>query len=505
MNIKNINPNSDKQHIDSIDLAEVKNFPKFLLSTELIPFRHINNLKIDFIHPISVISGTNRSGKSTILMTLACSHFNFKKRNVHNGKLERQTWSSMMQFTSHDKQTRDWTYYITYKLGSKTERKRGQRKFDTKKWNGIGKKESQFRDREVVFIDLDRVLPARNFGKTTFNKAKRAVSTPISPTNVDRIETYLSYVLEQDIKMQQLAKHLDKDIYKYNNANEYSSYNAATGEEVLAKIIIDTIEIKKDSLVLIDEIEVGLHPKVQRRLIDVLYHIARTDNKQFIITSHSPSILSSLPDKSRTFIEKQNNGEYKAIPNISVNAALSKMDSISYPLVDIFCEDKEAYKIIKKAIFSIQTEQKLNNFNDLINPIIVGSADKTYNCLKAHQETYDFKKIKTGVACILDGDQRSLYAPEECLHFIYSKESPEQFLVRSLLSIHPQPQLQYHLENSNPHCLFDKMIEFSLSTTKEESFELCWATFLQTADGIVYFDELKSFIVQMAKKYSPNL
>lgn len=510
---KEINPNADKDFIDQLDLDNEHVFPKFLKTIRLAPFRHITDLTINFVHPISIIAGTNRSGKSTILMALACSHFDFKKRNIHNGKLERHTWSSIMQFTKHDKQVLDWTYYITYKRGKKEEIKRGQRKALTKKWNGIGKKESQFTNRQVIFLDLDRILPARNFGKTIFVKAQHAIITNISTNNVSRIEKYLSYVLEEDFKLKKITGHLDKDIFKYSNTNEYSSYNAATGEEVLTKIIIDIIEAPDHSLILIDELEVGLHPKVQRRLIHTLYNIARNDNKQFIITSHSPSILSSLPDKARVFIEKTSDSKFKAIPNISVNASLSKMDSVSYPLVDLYCEDKEAKKIIQKAISSIQKDKSLTNYADLINIIVSGSGDKTYSYFKSHQETYPFKRIKTGFACVLDGDRRILnssagnlsYPPEECLHFIYSSESPEKFLTREYLSTYPNTTLVYHLNNSNTHCLFDKMVEASLCTTVEEAFEMCWSHFLTTTNGNLYFEELKTFILNMTKKYSPDL
>lgn len=512
MSKENINPNSDKDFIDNIDLSDERHFPRFLKTVRLYPFRHITDLTINFIHPISVIAGTNRSGKSTILMALACSHYDFKKRNIHNGKLERHTWSSIMRFTSQDKQTRDWTYEITYKIGREKEPRRGQRKAATKKWNGIGKKEGQFQERQVIFLDLDRILPARNFGRAIFNKAQKAAVKGISTNNTDRIEGYLSYILEESFKLNKLADHLDKAIFKYSNTNEYSSYNAATGEEVLTKIIIDIIEAPKQSLILIDEIEVGLHPKIQRRLIQVLYKIARKDNKQFIITSHSPSILQSLPDKARIFIEKTSDTNFKAIPNISVNAALSKMDSASYPLIDLFCEDKEAKKIIQKAISSIQQEKLWMNFADLINIIVSGSACKTYTFFKSHQETYNHKKIKTGYACILDGDQEALkkdgrlmYPPEECLHFIYSNESPERFLLRAYLNNHPNQNLTYHLNDSNPHCLFKRMIEQSICTTEDDAFEICWSNFLETTEGKLYFEKLKGFILDMVKKYSPDL
>jgi predicted ATPase len=499
-----MNPNSAKQYIDEIDLGTALNFPKFITEIELSPFRHIPALTVQFNHPISVIAGTNRSGKSTILMALACSHYNFNKRNIRNGALERQTWSSIMQFTNQDKQSEDWTYYITYKQGTKTERKKGQRKSSTKKWNGIGKKESQFKDRDVIFLDLDRVLPARHFGKVIFNKSQNATASDISSNNT-LIQDYLSYVLEEAFELKRLATHIDKDILKYSNSKEYSSYNAAAGEEVLAKMIFDIVEAPKNSLILIDEIEVGLHPKIQRRLIDVLYHIAKKDSKQFILTSHSPAILSSLPDKARIFIEKTHDSNYKAIQNISVNAALSKMDSKSYPLVDLYCEDEWAKKIIQKAISDIQITQSLNNFSDLINIIISGSADNTYNFFQYHKDTYPHKKIKTGFACVLDGDQRNSIGEDECLHFIYSNDSPEKFLVSSYIKSNPNIAMKYHLSKSNVHCLFDKMIECSIGTTHDEVFDLCWNHFISTVYGEKYFSELKGFIKNMAIRYSPDL
>src|SRR5690606_16607495 len=103
MTRKKINPNRDRDFVNALDLTKEKVYPKFLKVIEFEPFRHIKSLKVNFNHPISVISGTNRSGKSTILMSIACSHFNFIKRNSQNGNLERHTWSSLMQFTSKDK------------------------------------------------------------------------------------------------------------------------------------------------------------------------------------------------------------------------------------------------------------------------------------------------------------------------------------------------------------------------------------------------------------------
>ncbi len=417
-----------------------------------------------------------------------------------------------MLFTDHDKQNEDWGYYITYKVGNNPqERKRGQRKYNTKKWSGIGKKESQFRDRQVVLVDTDRILPARNYGGAIHWRARSEPLSSVSTANQQRIDNYISYILEDRFALKKVVHHINKSIYKYNNSNEYSSYNAASGEDVLSKIIIDLVEAENNSLVLIDEIEIGLHPKVQRRLMQVIYHIAKEDNKQFIITTHSPSILSSVPEKARIFIEKSYDGNFKAIPNISINAALSKMDSESYPLVDLFCEDDTAHFIIDKAISEIQTRKQ--NFSNLVNVIEIGSANKTYSCFQHHKDTYKDKKVKTGYACVLDGDMRNKrgsddklqYPAEDCLHFIYSDLAPERFLVDEYEKLNPNTNLRYHIDKTNCHCLFDKMNELSQGTTKKEAFEICWNNFINTTNGQNYFNELQQFITNTVKKFSPDL
>ncbi len=508
-----INVNSDKDFFEKVDISKAKTFPFFLKELKFEPFRHIPKLEISFNNPISIISGTNRSGKSTVLMALACSHYDFLKRNPKNGKLERHTWSSLMKTTPHDIQVNDWTYHITYKTGKKTETKRGQRKKASKKWNGIGKKESQYTFRQVIFIDLDRIVPARFYGDKIYLLTKSATLQAISSTKVAEIEKYMSYILEERFTINKLAQYQDKETFKYKNSNQYSSYNAATGEEVLTRIIIDIVEAPKSSLILIDEIEMGLHPKVQRRLLDVIRNVSRNEEKQFILSTHSGTILDAVNDKSRIFIEKNSKGDFKAIQNISVYAALTKMDSKSYPLMDVYCEDLEAQKIIKKALNEIESTKGITNFSELVNIIISGSADRTFTNFNSHKNTYEFKKIRSGFACVLDGDMKTIrdskgnltYQPSDDLHFLYSNECPEKFLTREYLVTHPNVSIEYYLENENPHYLFKAIVENSTFNDEAEVFDYCWSLVLSTEKGKLYFESLQKFLIDMAKKYSPEL
>ncbi len=503
-----INPNSDRDYIDNLDISNAKKFPLFVTELEFDKFRHINKLEVKFHHPISVISGVNRVGKSTILMALACSHVRFMKRNPNNGTLERQTWSSLMQFTSKDIQSVDWTYYMSYKTGAKKgPKKRGQRKASTKKWNGIAKKEGQFDERLVVMTDLDRCLPARFYSSSLFNKSKNAHSNQIATSKSQLIAVYMSYILEEQFTLMKLASHQDKDVFTYQSNHEYSSYNAATGEETLIRIILDAVEAEKKSLILIDEIELGLHPKIQRRLMDVLYHIAREDEKQFILTTHSATILSSVPNKSRIFLDKKGDGNIVALHGISVNQALSKMDSLSYPLIDLYCEDDIAEKVIQCALREMQKTDK--DIMNVVNIIKSGASNIVYSDFSSHLRLMPHKKVKTGCGCILDGDQvgdTRFKEHSSKIHFLLGNDSPEKILVSAYEEAYPNTSLNYHINSSNNHSLFDKMVECCDDIlTKEDAVTLCCQHYFSLEKGKDELEKIINYIQSRIDEYSISL
>ena len=81
------------------------------------------------------------------------------------------------------------------------------------------------------------------------------------------------------------GSHINKSCFLISHAGEsYSSYNAASGEEAVIYLLKDIIDCPPDSLFLIDEIEAGFHPSVQRKLADIIQYISWRDKKQFIIT-----------------------------------------------------------------------------------------------------------------------------------------------------------------------------------------------------------------------------
>lgn len=513
-----INPHSDKAAINGYQnktlQEQVHDFPLFFIKIEFDHFRHIRNLEVPFNSPITVISGSNKSGKTSILLSIACSHYNFFKRNPNTGQFERTRWGDVMKFTNHDIQTEDWTYFVSYRNGNRTDTKRGQRKMATKKWNGVAKKESQIgtprggnnNGRKVYLIDMDRIVPVRNCSQTIYKKAKGHALNPLSTT----LREYLSYILEVNYNVGEIYAEANNKVFGYNTSHRYSSYNSASGEDTLTRVLDDIIAAENKSLILIEEIEIGLHPKIQRRLMDIIYHEAKINQKQFIITSHAPSILSSVNPESRVFIESNNNG-FRAIQGISINAALTKMDAESYPLLYIYVEDEISQELTRKAIEEIN--KIYNGFSRLVRVIIIGSADQTYQYYKQCALLFSKEVINAGYACILDGDMRDkrtrdndlCYPPEELLFFHYSNNAPEKMLLNEYLAAYPNETLQYHFDYSNPHCLLSKMVEVGVCVSKEDAFDMCFNALKSTGHGQQYLNEMQQFIINCCKKFSPDL
>src|SRR5205814_857902 len=84
----------------------------------------------------------------------------------------------------------------------------------------------------------------------------------------------------------------------------YSGFHQGAGETVLAELV--QVDIPQYSILLIDEVESSLHPKLQRRLIRDLAELARALELQIVLTTHSPIILDELPVEARAQIMLSN-------------------------------------------------------------------------------------------------------------------------------------------------------------------------------------------------------
>lgn len=91
----------------------------------------------------------------------------------------------------------------------------------------------------------------------------------------------------------------------------YTERNFSFGEIVLINLLFDIKSATNGSLVLIDELEMAIHPSAQIRLIDCLNDIAREKGLTIIISTHSASIIRAQKDV--IFLETYSNGRINCI------------------------------------------------------------------------------------------------------------------------------------------------------------------------------------------------
>ncbi len=521
LNLQNIQ--TAKNNLLSYDpktFSGVQNsFRFFLNKIKVNDFRHINNLEITFDHSVTIISGTNKIGKTSLLLLIACSHENFQKYDATKPDtvLRRHTWRDVLNFTAYESSIRNYSYELFWRVGTDNRQGEGKRAAAKQSWTGLGKSSqdpnrinAQIRDKQVRLIDLERLLPARNFSNSLLRKIFGAPQVRLHQD----IEQAFNYILEIPVPLEihRIGSHINKVAYLLiptnQNANEpYSSYNAASGEESLITILVDIFEAPNDSLILIDEIEAGIHPSVQRRLADIIQYVSWHHKKQFILTTHSPSLLASLPQKSRKFIDKSSTGEYETISGISVNTAFSKMDSKAYPLVQLYCEDTEAQFIIRNILIKIN--QSHRHFDRLVNIIVSGPIDQVKNDYERHKRNYPQMRLKMGYCCVFDGDYKndpkySSYHnhPTEHSFFLYPYTAPEKFLVNLYLIANPNPQLSTALNYSDHHALFQEMVNLGLAADESQALNLCWQSFILTPEYSKLESDMTVFLIKTIKHFS---
>jgi AAA15 family ATPase/GTPase len=92
-------------------------------------------------------------------------------------------------------------------------------------------------------------------------------------------------------------------IYNSKNKTQYEFSEMSGGERATFPILLDFMNWNiHNSVILIDEIELHLHPPMQQALLRTLPKLGK--NNQFIITTHSDYVAQLVPESSIRIIEE---------------------------------------------------------------------------------------------------------------------------------------------------------------------------------------------------------
>jgi hypothetical protein len=129
-----------------------------------------------------------------------------------------------------------------------------------------------------------------------------------------------------------------------SDGTEYSEFHMSAGEQAILRLSKD-ISALNGALILIDEIEAGLHPFTQQQLMLELQRLALRNNLQIIVTTHSQVFLEAVPPEGRIFLERtQDNVEIQPPYKDIIQKAFYGR---SINKLSILCEDDVAEALLR--------------------------------------------------------------------------------------------------------------------------------------------------------------
>lgn len=336
-----------KEFIKNMNISEIQRirnkintqgWSKFIVNMSINGLHGLNEQHIEFKFPICAIVGENGTCKSTILKLLACAYRgNDKKDGFFPSNFFPDTMWENFKDVKAEYQIRQGERIGTYKITKPNER-----------WRGLPERPIN----NVFFFDLNRIQPIDSIigsSKVASKKIEEIKSRELKEESTFKISEIMERkYLSGRYATTNVPNSIEVGLLKLP-FGEISRFHQGSGEAMIFDFIATIENIPDGSLVIIDEIESSLHPKAQRRLIHNLLQMARVKTLQIILSTHSPYILSELPEESRILLKRLKD-EIKIVYAPSVEFCLSQIDEEIHAELDILVEDEESQMLLDSLI-----------------------------------------------------------------------------------------------------------------------------------------------------------
>ncbi len=324
-----------------LDKVRRQSYARYLRAVRLDRIRAFSGATVTFDSPVTALIGPNGAGKSTILGACAVVYLSIDPRKVFR------------KSRFGDDAMDDWSmeYDVIDKSIDPRSTLRSQVRYSGDQWTHSLKLE-----RDVKQFGLNRTVPAvesplfshRNVltdqRKRDDGRFKLDTNESPPPPNVKReaerilgkslaeftrleirivktkskIARYSSTIVESkedlgDGRHMVIYRKVEFDNRKrvkrvsrgnqtiYMGSNDgvkYSEFSFGSGESSVLRMVAEIEELEDGSLVLIEEIENGLHPLAVTRMVEYLLDVAERKRIQSIFTTHSDYALSPLPSEA---------------------------------------------------------------------------------------------------------------------------------------------------------------------------------------------------------------
>ena len=313
--------------------------------------RGIGGLLIPFRYPIAALCGKNGVGKSTFLALAALAFHPPSNWNIptwlyqprpKSGGRSHYTFGDFFLRSGNDQ---------TFDGVSVTWRYRGPSTVNPVTFTKTPSRWGRYRSRpvrEVAFSSMGRLLSAHETAGLRTAFAGQPVVVGASQLS-SRAMTHLSFIMAKQYTLAEIQEVRRHTLQRARSGAEFSGFNMGSGESSVITILHALHQMPRGSLLVIEEIESGLHPEAQARLAEVLVRVCLERQTQIICSTHSERFLDALPRQARILISKQgDNHEVFELP--STRFAMYEMLGQIQPELTIYCEDFAARVLIEEAL-----------------------------------------------------------------------------------------------------------------------------------------------------------
>lgn len=317
----------------------------FLEETRIRGLRGISDLSVRLSYPVSVLAGPNACGKTTVLFAFACAY-----RVPQSGIKDFVPSTMFPDFktrqsehpSDHPIQTSLEYYYVD--SGERNQMRWARTK---KGWNRsfLGLKRGRQPERPVYLRTLTNLSnPSEVRSGLKLGSRQDLEQEEITAD----LLVFAQRVLPLRYKKITSLRSRGKDVLfaerEDGNNPTYSEFHMSAGERAILRLSRE-ISRMSDGLILIDEIEAGLHPFTQQQLMLELQRLALRNDLQIVVTTHSPVILDAVPTEGRIFLER-------SIDNVTVSPPYRDVIQKAFygralDKLYVLCEDELAEALLR--------------------------------------------------------------------------------------------------------------------------------------------------------------
>ena len=426
--------------------AKKLHLPHFLSEVRLSGIRGISDLRVAFDYPVSVIAGGNASGKSTVLFAAACAY------KVPGAGVKDYVPSTLFPDYRPKSGAREDTkreVILDFEYATPDGR-RSMRWRRAKGWNRsfLGRKGASQPARPVYLRTLSNLSnPSEVRGVLSMSRlASAPEETRLTASQIEFAQQMLPFGYAEVVDLSSGSKSLL--FAAQDGGAAYSELHMAAGERSILRLSQEIAQLE-GALILIDEVEAGLHPWVQQLLMLQLQQLALRNNLQIIVTSHSPVVLDAVPANGRVFLDRDYTSGTVTVQPAYRDLVQDALYGRSADVLNLLCEDDAAEGIVHGVLDVLLPRQSMRRETIRIGRDTGASEFPTHaTAFRKFGQIHNFAFVLDGDGRASDVENRIARAAqtEVPVFFLPGREAPEVWIWDRIRTSLPETAAGLHMD-----------------------------------------------------------